>query len=80
METTEISIRLPKDEVEFLEAYAQQHGMSVADVIDQFIQRLQDTTDVQPGIHPEVQRISGMVPEEVDARAVYRAHLLRKHR
>ena len=75
METTEISIRLPKDEVEFLEAYAREQGLSVADVIDRFIQQLQDTADV----HPDVCRISGLVPEEVDARVAYRAHLLRKH-
>ena len=87
METTEIRVRLPKDEAEFLKAYARQHGLSVADVIDRFVQHLQDTAvlaeqdeAVEADIHPEVQRISGLVPEEVDARMVYQAHLLRKHR
>ena len=75
METTEISIRLPKDEAEFLEAYAREQGLSVADVIDRFIQQLQDAA----GVHPDVRRISGLVPEEVDAQVAYRSHLLRKH-
>lgn len=31
-------------------------------------------------IHPEVSKISGLVPPDVDARAEYRAYLLNKHR
>lgn len=31
-------------------------------------------------IHPEVERISGLIPPEVDARAEYREHALGKHR
>ncbi len=31
-------------------------------------------------IHPEVEKISGLIPEDVDARAEYRAHILEKYR
>ena len=31
-------------------------------------------------ITPEVEKISGLIPEEVDARDEYREHVLRKHR
>lgn len=31
-------------------------------------------------IHPRVVQISGLVPPDVDARAEYREHLLKKHR
>lgn len=33
-----------------------------------------------PGIHPEVRKMSGLVPPEVDARAEYREYLSKKHR
>ena len=33
----------------------------------------------EPDIHPEVSKISGLIPPELDARAEYRAHLLNKH-
>jgi hypothetical protein len=29
-------------------------------------------------IHPEVEKISGLIPADVDARAEYRAHILEK--
>lgn len=31
-------------------------------------------------IHPEVQKISGLIPPYVDAREEYRNHLMKKHR
>jgi hypothetical protein len=30
-------------------------------------------------IHPEVEKISGLIPPEVDTRAEYHEHVLRKH-
>jgi hypothetical protein len=31
-------------------------------------------------VHPEVEKITGLIPQDVDARAEYRAHVLEKYR
>ena len=31
-------------------------------------------------IHPEIQRITGLAPTELDAETVYREHLFKRHR
>jgi hypothetical protein len=50
----------------------------MTELIDRYLRRLQESTDKL--IHPEVERISGLVPEDVDAEELYRAHLAAKHR
>ena len=38
------------------------------------------TVRPQARIHPAVERLSGLVPSEVDAEEVYLQHILEKHR
>ncbi len=77
METKKINVRLPSSEVDFAEAYAKKHQLSVDEVIDRSLKLLQRTE--QGDIHPDVLTISGIVPSEINAEAEYRDHLLRKH-
>jgi hypothetical protein len=77
METAKLTVRLPKKDLEFAKEYAQAHRLTVAELIDRYLRSLRGGSGA---IHPEVERISGLVPREVDARAEYREHALGKHR
>jgi len=77
METTKLTIRLPRKDVEFAKGYAKTHGITVTEVIDRLLRRLQAVQ--RTALHPEVEAISGLVPSDVDARSEYHEHLLRRH-
>ena len=77
METAKLTVRLPKEDLEFAKRYAREHRMTVTELIDRQLRRLRSQSET--GIHPEVERISGLVPPQVDARAEHREHLLKKH-
>jgi Family of unknown function (DUF6364) len=77
METTKLTIRLPRQDLEFAKRYAQAHRISLTQLIDRYFQSLQ--RGAEGPIHPEVWKISGLAPETDDTRAEYREHLLRKH-
>lgn len=78
METAKLTIRLPKEDLEFAKQYAQEHQVTVTELIDRYLRRLRNTPGAS--IHPEVEKISGLVPSDIDARAQYREHLASKHR
>jgi hypothetical protein len=78
METTKLTVRLPKADVDHAKAYARDHGITVTELIDRYFQRLERPTG--RGIHPEVEKLAGIVPNGVDARALYAEHVLDKHR
>jgi hypothetical protein len=77
METAELKILLPKKDLEFAEWYASEHQITVAELIDRYLQRLQ--TAPRFPVHPDVEAIRGLVPAEVDVEERYQEHLLRKH-
>ena len=78
MATAKLTVRLPKEEIEFAKQYAQEHRVTVAELFDRYLRRLQDASGA--AIHPAVEKISGLVPADVDAREVYLEHLVSKHR
>lgn len=77
MDTAKLTVRLPKEDLEFAKRYAREHRMTVTELIDRYLKGLQSQEVTQ--IHPEVERISGLVPPDIDARALYQEYLLRKH-
>ena len=77
METSKLTVRLPKSDLDFAKQYAQAHRITVTELIDRYLRSLQGGTGA---IHPEVERISGLIPAGVDARAEYREHVLAKYR
>ena len=77
METVKLTVRLPKKDVDLAKEYAQAHRITVTELIDRFLRSLRGGTCT---IHPEVEKISGLVPATVDAKAEYRQHVLEKHR
>jgi hypothetical protein len=77
METVKLTVRLPKNDLDFAKQYAQAHRITVTELIDRFLRSLRSGTGE---IHPEVEKISGLIPATVDAKADYRQHVLEKHR
>ena len=78
METAELKILLPKKDLDFAEWYAREHQITVAELIDRYLQRLQKVPQIP--IHPDVEALRGSVRAEVDVEELYHEHLLRKHR
>lgn len=70
----EQTIHCSDQDVETLTAYAQEHGLTVYEVIQRFVESLRGPDDED--IHPEVQAISGLVPANVDGRHQYARHHL----
>lgn len=75
-DTTKLTIRLPREDVDFAKSFAKAHGVSVTEVIDRYL-RLLRTRQQSPSA--EVLRITGMVPAEVDGIAEHRQHQWHKH-
>lgn len=76
MPTATLTVNLPSEEVEFLQEYAQQHGLTAADVVARYLHRLK--AGGQAAIHPEVAALTGLVPAETEVEAQYHRHLLDK--
>ena len=77
MNTTELTIHLPAEEVAYLKAYAKAHGLSVTQVIDRYLRRMRLLDNHNP--LPELDTITGLVPSDVDVEAETIRHLQDKH-
>jgi uncharacterized protein DUF6364 len=75
MKIAEITIRVSKETLSIAEAHAQAQGISVDELIARFLRSLRSAGGA---IHPEVAKISGLIPS-CDAREEYRAGVLHKH-
>jgi hypothetical protein len=78
MPTGTLTVNLPSEEIEFLQRYAQQHGLTAAEVVARYLHHLK--SGARPTIHPEVTALTGLVPPDADAEAEYHRNLLDKHR
>jgi Family of unknown function (DUF6364) len=79
METAKLTVRLPKSDLDFARQYAQAHRITVTELIDRYLRSLRGESGSR-AIHPEVERISGLIPSEVDVRAEYAAHVQDRRR
>lgn len=73
-----LTVRLPKESLEFAKRYAEEHRVTVTALIDRYLRRLESTG--QRGLHPAVVGLTGLIPSDVDARGEHRQAQLRKHR
>ncbi|SFC95733.1 hypothetical protein SAMN05660831_00232 [Thiohalospira halophila DSM 15071] len=76
-ETTRITIRLPRQDVEFAKAYAKAHGLSMTEVIARHLRQLRSLERHSPSA--ELEAITGLLPPELDAEQANRDHLVEKH-
>lgn len=74
-----LTVRLPEENVKFVKRYAAEHDATVTDVLNRFLTRLRQSRDPSK-VHPEVAKISGLAPADVDAVALYHEGLIEKHR
>ena len=78
METQKLTVRLPVEDIAFLKAYARHHGITVTETLHRYLYRLRELE--RADIHPEVSRMAGLAPSDVDARESHVAYLAEKHR
>jgi hypothetical protein len=76
--TTELIVRLSKSEISFIKEYAKKHGVTVSELIDRYIKRLR-ASQKHP-LHPDVEKITGIIPNNIDAEALYHKYMLEKHK
>ena len=76
-DTTKLTIRLPRQDVEFVKEYARVHGLTVTEVIDRQLRHMRMLEQHSPS--PALEAITGLIPSDVDVREEYREHLLQKH-
>jgi hypothetical protein len=60
MNATEMTVQMPREEAEFLEAYAKEHATSVAEIFTRYARRLQSATRRVP--HLENVKFTGSAP------------------
>ena len=78
MKNPELTIRLPGEDVAFLQAYAREHGLTLAGLVARYVAALRAAPRRLP--HPANLQFTGTVPAGLEARAVHSGHLIRKHR
>ena len=77
MDSTKLTIRLPRQDVDFAKAYAKAHGLTVTEIIDRYLRRMRALAEQTPS--PELDFITGLVPGDIDAEDEHRRHLENKH-
>ena len=69
---------VPAEEVAFVKQYARQHGLTVTEVLYRYLQRLRAAGE--ESIYPEVEKLFGLLPPDLDAKLDYYRHVQEKHR
>jgi hypothetical protein len=77
METSKLTVRLPTQDVGFAKEYAKKHGISLTELIDRYFQSLQHA--MNGPLHPEIQKITGLIPQDVDVSGEYLEYIQDKH-
>ena len=79
-ETTKLTIRLPRAQVEFLKAFAAANGLTATEVISRYLRHLTKTREISlSDLSPEVRELLGSIPADVDWKAERDAHFDEKY-
>jgi hypothetical protein len=78
MGTKTVTIEIPEEDARFVEEYAEKHDLSVDDVLDTYIRRLQQRES--QGLHREVRKMTGILPADINVKEDYYRHITEKHR
>lgn len=78
MEKTELKIEISRLQAEFLKKYTEQTGISASQLISQYIDQLKLLETIP--IHPDVQKYTGIIPDEINMKEYHYLHLLEKHK
>ncbi len=77
MNTTDLMLNLPFEDITFAKEYANKHGLTIEELIDRYLRRLQEPDN--DAIHPEVEKISGIIPEIIDGKKEFHEYHSAKH-
>ena len=77
MATRKLTIRLPEEDIEFAKKYASKQGITMTELIGRYLKQLR--RGPEGGIHPDILRFSGIVPEEIDTSKEYYEAMKDKH-
>jgi hypothetical protein len=76
-DSVKLTIRLPRQDLEFAKAYAKAHGLTVTEFIDRYLRQMREMETAI--LSPEMDFITGLVPSDVDAKEALRQHQQDKH-
>lgn len=63
-ETATLTIRLAKQDLAFVNEYAQAHGLTATEIVERYVRRLRALNSGEPA--PELDIISGILPSDAD--------------
>jgi hypothetical protein len=78
MPSVTLTLNLPTEELDSLQSFAGEHGLTVAELVGRFAKGLK--TVGPSSIHPEVLALTGLVPADWDPKAAHLGHMVGKHR
>jgi len=78
MTTSRLTINLPKSEIDFLKKYARMNKISVSNLIDRWIKILKAKS--KPTIHPDIEKLTGIIPPDIDVDEAITEYIMAKHR
>lgn len=76
-ETNKLTIRLPRQDIEFAKAYARAHSLTVTEVIGRYLRQLRMLEGHSPA--SALEAITGLVAADVDAAGEFRRQSVDKH-
>jgi energy-converting hydrogenase A subunit M len=77
MNTDILTIQLPTDEISFLRQYAERHRITISELIDRYARGLQVSQTYD--LHPDIQKITGIIPKDIDTDEIFYQHSMEKH-
>ena len=78
MNNAKLTIRLPASELDFAKAYAREHDMTLTALVHRFFSQLRKSQNAD--IPRSLEKITGLIPPDVNAKDEYATHLQGKHR
>lgn len=77
MNTYILTIQLPTDEISFLKQYAERHRITISELIDRYAKFLQ--VSQQYALHPDLKKVTGIIPNDIDTEEIFYQHVMEKH-
>lgn len=77
IETSKLTVRLPREDIAFAKRYARANGMSVTEVIDRYLRRMRMLDSRAPS--STLDEITGLLPDNIDVQAELEHHQRDKH-
>ena len=75
--TAKLTIRLPREDLDFIKSYAKAHRLTVTEVIDRSLRQMRSAQ--AEGLSPEIGAISGILRNVDIEEDSHKAYLERKH-